>query len=146
MLKLFFRLALILLGAWLTYHFSQDVLKPIQYKMTGEQVTGRIEGFVAGRGNGSMQLENSGIRKGKRKARRPVFRYPVNATDSLSSRNGSGTMFRLFQYELNEKVQVVFSKNNPQDGYIFSFKTIFVSFLLMLFGVFMMYLGVARKM
>jgi hypothetical protein len=146
MTKLFFRLALLLLGAWLTYHFSQDVLKPMQYKMTGEQVTGRIEGFVAGRGNGSMQPESSGVRKGKRKARRPVFRYPINASDSLSARNGSGVMSRLFQYELDEKVQVVFPKNSPHDGYIFSFKTIFVSFLLMLFGVFMMYLGVTRRM
>jgi hypothetical protein len=145
MLKLFFRIALILLGAWLAYHFSHDVIKPIEYKMTGEQVTGRIEGFVAGR-NGSMQPESSGIRRGKRKARRPVFRYPINAIDSVSSKNGSGVMFLLAQYDLNEKVQVVFPKNNPSDGYIFSFMTIFVSILLTLFGVFMMYLGVARRL
>lgn len=145
MLKLFFRISFLLLGAWLTYHFSQDVIKPLQYKITGEQVTGHIEGFVTGR-NGSMQPESSGIRKGKRKARRPVFRYAINATDSLSSRNGSGVMFNLFQYELNEKVQVVFPKNNPSDGYIFNFMSIFASALLTLFGVFMMYLSVARRL
>lgn len=144
MLKIFFRIAFILLGAWLTYYFSQEVIKPIQYKISGEQTTGRIEGFVAGR-NGSMQPESSGIRNGRRKARRPVFRYPISSTDSVSSRNGSGVVFNIFQYELNEKVQVVFPKNDPKDGYIFSFMPIFASTLLTLFGIFMMYLGVARR-
>ncbi len=144
MLKIFFRISFFLLGLWLTFHFSQEIIKPIQYKISGGQAIGRVEGFVAGR-NGSMQPESSGIRNGTRIARRPVFRYAINATDSVSSRNGSGVLFNLFQYELNEKVRVVFPKSDPKDGYIFSFMTIFVSFLLMLFGVFTMYLGFARS-
>jgi Protein of unknown function (DUF3592) len=148
MLKLFFRLALVLLGLWLAYQFGRDVVKPLHYKMTGEQVEGRVEGFLAGRFSPSMQPENTGMRNGKRKARRPVFRYPIalNSSDSLSGRNGSGVLFTFFQYNLNEKVTVVFPKNDPKDGYILSFSTIFVSFILFLFGLFMAYLGVARNM
>ena len=147
MVKLFFRTALFLLGLWLSYHFGSDVLKPFYYKITGEQAVGRVEGFLAGRYNPSVQLENSGVRNGRLKARRPVFRYPIasNSRDSVSSSNGSGVMYLLFQYDLNDKVSVVFPKNNPKDGYIFGFMSIFVSFLLFLFGLYMAYLGVGKN-
>jgi Protein of unknown function (DUF3592) len=147
MTKLIFRILFIGLGAWLLYLFGKDVIKPIQYKFSGEQVTGRIEGFIAGRGSGTVVTDNSGIRKGKTKARRPVFRYPIvqGSKDSLSSRQGSGVLFIIFQYELNEPVTVVFQKDNPADAYIFSLMTIFTSFLLTLLALYMLKIGITGR-
>jgi hypothetical protein len=143
MTQLFFRTAMFFLGLWLTYYFGTDTLKPIVYRMSGECVTGRIEGFLAGKYNPSVQPESTGIRNGNNKARRPVFRYPIapKATDSLSGRQGSGILFPLLQYNLHEKVTVVFPKNNPKDAYIFNFMTILVSFLLTLFSLYMVKMG-----
>jgi hypothetical protein len=147
MTKLIFRILFIGLGAWLLFLFGKDVIKPIQYKFSGEQVTGRIEGFIAGRGNGTVVTDNSGVRKGKNKARRPVFRYPIaqGSEDSLSSRQGSGVLFLIFQYELNESVTVVFPKGNPTDAYIFSLMTIFTSFLLSLLALYMLKIGITGR-
>jgi Protein of unknown function (DUF3592) len=147
MTKLIFRILFIGLGAWLLYLFGKDVVKPIQYRISGEQVTGRVEGFIAGRGNGTVVTDNTGVRKGKLKARRPVFRYPVaeGSKDSMSSRQGSGVLFVVFQYDLGEPVSVVFPKANPADAYIFSLMPIFTSFLLSLLAIYMLKIGVTGR-
>lgn len=147
MTKLIFRVLFISLGAWLLYLFGKDVIKPIQYKILGEQVTGRIEGFIAGRGSGTVVTENTGVRKGKLKARRPVFRYPTaeGSKDSMSSKQGSGVLFMVFQYDLDERVSVVFPKSNPADAYIYSLSTIFSSLLLSLLAVYMLKIGVTGR-
>jgi hypothetical protein len=147
MTKLFFRIAFLLLGLWLVYLFGNDVQKTIRYKIGGESVTGRIEGFLAGRNSTTVQTDNGGVRRGKRKARRPVYRYPTspNATDSLSAANGSGVLFFVFQYEMDEKVNVVFPKNNPKDAYIFSFANLLGSLLPLLLSFYMIKIGVSGR-
>jgi hypothetical protein len=148
MTKSFFRIAFFFLGIWLAYLFGNDMQKTIRYKIGGVSVTGRIEGFLAGRNSTTVQTDNSGVRRGKRKARRPVYRYPTtsNATDSLSASKGSGVLFFVFQYEMDEKVNVVFPKDNPSDAYIFNFASLFGSLLPLLFSIYMIKIGVTGRL
>ncbi len=144
MLKLFFQVLLLGLGAFLTYSFGQDMLAPIRYKATGSTVEGRISGFLAGRNTPSVQREPDGVRKGKRRARRPVFRYPTapDAVDSLEARGSTGALFTVFNYALYEKVTVVFEKGNPANAHIFGFQPIFTAFLCTLLGLYMIKIGI----
>lgn len=147
MTKLFFRLAFIGLGGFLLYAFGGDTVKTVWYRATGEVVEGRISGFLAGRNNPSVQQESTGVRKGKRKARRPVFRYPVaeGATDSLEGRSGAATFFTFTQYDLHERVPVVFAKGKPEDAYLFGIQMILMNTLLSLFALYMMSIGIRGR-
>ncbi|NUO03433.1 MAG: hypothetical protein HUU01_22705 [Saprospiraceae bacterium] len=147
MTKLFFRLALLGLGCFLLYTFGEDTIKTIWYRATGEVVEGRISGFLAGRNNPSVQLESTGVRKGKRRARRPVFRYPVaeGAKDSLEGRSGASAFFTFTQYDLHERVSVVFAKGKPEDAYLFGIQMILANTLLSLFAIYMMSIGIRGR-
>lgn len=147
MTKLFFRLAFLGLGGFLLYAFGGDTVKTVWYRVTGEVVEGRISGFLAGRNSPSVQLESTGVRNGRLKARRPVFRYPVadGATDSLEGRSGAATFFTFTQYVLNERVPVVFAKGKPEDAYLFGIQMILMNTLLSLFSIYMMSIGIRGK-
>lgn len=148
MIKFIFRIALFGLGLFVTYSFGSSFIKPLMYRFSGEKVEGKIIGFLAGRYTPSVQQGSTGVRNGRTKARRPVFRYPkaVGSTDSLTSRSDASAFFSFTQYELGETVSVVFSKNNPQNGYIYGFQLILMDFLLAGLGVLMLYIGVGGKL
>lgn len=135
------------LGVFVTYSFGMDAVAPIRYRVTGTCVEGRISGFLAGRNSPSVQREPDGVRKGKRRARRPVFVYPTasGATDSLEARSRSGTLFTFLNYDLNERVTVVFDPKEPTTAYIFGFWVIISSFLLTLLGLYMIRMGLLGK-
>lgn len=145
MLKLFFRVMLLGLGLFLSYIFGKEIIEPIQFKTTGVQVEGRVHGFVAGRGKGSIQPEATGVRKGKRRARRPAFMYPVavGSTDSLEGRSSTAALFS--NYALNEKVTVVFDPKAPQHAYIFGWQLIFMAILCTLLGLYMVKIGLTGR-
>ena len=108
---------------------------------------GRISGFLAGRNSPSVQREPTGVRKGKTRARRPVFVYPTApaAHDSLEGRSSTGGFVVFGNYELNERVTVVFSQNNPASAHIFGFQLILTALLVTLLGLFMIRIGVLGK-
>lgn len=147
MLKLIFRILLTGLAIFIFYSFGIGLGKTVWYRMNGTVVEGRVSGFLAGRNSPSVQMEPTGVRNGKLKARRPVYTYPVaeNATDSLTSRSGIGTLFTFSQFSLNERVTVVFDPDNPGDSYIFSGGLLLSSLLLILFGLYVLYMGVVGK-
>lgn len=148
MLKFFFRLALFGLGLFTTYSFGRETVEPIWYRITGTKVEGRISGFLAGRNSPSVQREPDGVRKGKRRTRRPVFVYPTApaALDSLEGRSGSRAFFTFSNYELNERVSVVFAKNNPTNAHILGWQLIGSSLLVTLLGLYMIRIGVLGKL
>jgi hypothetical protein len=145
MLKLFFRIALFCLGAWLSYMFGSAMLKTITYRFTGTVVEGRVMGFTRLRGTSVLE-EGVGTKGGKRRARLPVFRYASPSGDSLIQKSQVGVFFSFSQFELNEKVKVVHSATAPDDAYIFDFQLIVVQFVLLLFSLFMMSLGFRRSL
>ena len=147
MIKLFFRLAFLGLGGFLLYIFGGNTVKTVWYRATGEVVEGRISGFLAGRNTPSVQLESTGVRNGKRRARRPVFQYPVavGAKDSLEGRSDAATFFTFTQYDLHERVPVVFAKGKPEDAYLFGIQMILVNTLLSLFSLYMMSIGIRGR-
>jgi len=101
---------------------------------------------VAGRGR-SIQTESTGVRKGKRRARRPAFRFlPAGAADSLTVKSNTGAMFTFSQYELGEKVKVVFRKDNPEDAYIFGLQIIITQLLCLLLALYMIKIGITGKL
>ncbi len=148
MLKLIFRLLFLGLGLFVVYHFGRDTVAPIWHRMTGVHVEGRISGFLAGRNSPSVQREPDGVRKGKRRARRPVFMYPVGtgAPDSLEGRSSTGAFMVLGNYRLNDRVTVVFDKAKPTSAYIFGGSLIFGAFLCTLLGLYMIRIGVLGKL
>jgi Protein of unknown function (DUF3592) len=147
MLKLFFRILLFGLGIFTLYFFGGNIVKVFSYRMTGEVVEGRIVGFAAGRTGNTMVEDGSGRRNGKTKARRPFFRYPTAAgsTDSLTERSDVSAS-TLSNYEIGEKVTVVFSKDKPQDSYIFGTQVILFNLLVICLGLFMLWMGIGGKL
>jgi hypothetical protein len=147
MLKLFFRVLLFGLGVFTLYIFGGNIVKVFSYRMTGEVVEGRIVGFAAGRNGQTMQEEATGVRNGKRKARRPFFRYaPVaGSIDSLTERSDVSAS-TISNYEIGEKVTIVFSKDKPQDSYIFGTQVILFNLLVVCLGLFMLWMGIGGKL
>lgn len=147
MLKIVFRILLFGLGVFVTYTFGRDTVEPLWYRVAGVQVEGRISGFLAGRNSPSVQREPDGVRKGKRRARRPVFVYPTatGVTDSLEGRSSTSASLILGNYALHDRVSVVFPKNNPQNAYIFGFQVIGLAFLCTLLGLYMIRMGLLGK-
>jgi hypothetical protein len=139
-----FRILLFGLGLFFTYSFGRDTVEPIWHSLTGTRVEGRISGFLAGRNSPSVQRDPDGVRKGKNRARRPVFMFPTSAggLDSLEARSSSSTFFSFSNYKLNERVTVVFAKNEPANAHILGFQLIATSFMLTLLGLYMIRLGV----
>lgn len=148
MLKFFFRIALLGLGLFSTYTFGRGTFEPIWYRVAGTRVKGRISGFLAGRNSPSVQREPDGIRKAKRRTRRPVFVYPIApaALDSLEGRSSGSTFFTFSNYDLNERVTVVFAQNNPSNAHIWGWQLIGTSFLVTLLGLYMIRIGVLGKL
>jgi hypothetical protein len=147
MVKLFFRIAFIGLGLFVTYSFGKDALLPIYYRVTGTVVEGRISGFLAGRVGPSVQPEPDGIRNGKRRARRPAFMYPTapGGRDSLEGRSSTGAFFVFTNYELNERVTVVYSSNDPKEAYILGFQMIIGAFLCVALGLYALKIGITGR-
>lgn len=146
MRKLFFRVLLIGFGAFILYIFGGNLFKTFAYRLTGEAVEGRIVGFSAGRNGKTIVEDGSGVRNGKRKARRPFFRYPIRegSTDSLTERSDVSATI-IANYEIGEAVTVVFSKSNPQDSYLFGIQMIMMNLLVSFVGVFALYMGVSGR-
>jgi len=148
MLKFIFRLLFLGLGLFATYSFGRDMIEPLWLRVTGVKVEGRISGFLAGRNSPSVQREPDGVRKGKRRARRPVFVYPTapGALDSLEGRSNTSSLFTFANYTMNERVPVVFSKNNPTHAYILGWQLFLTAFLVTLLGLYMIRIGVLGKL
>jgi Protein of unknown function (DUF3592) len=145
MLKFFIRIALLGLGLFLAYSFGQDFVSPLRYRVTGTTVEGRISGFLAGRNSPSVQREPDGVRKGKRRARRPVFVYAVGA-DSLEARSSTGTLMTMFNYSLNERVTVVYNPNDPKEAYIFGFLILLSALLCICLALYMIKIGITGRL
>lgn len=146
-MKFFFKIALFCLGGFLTYTFGRDVVEPWWFNINGTRVEGRIAGFTRVRNGTSVLQEADGVRKGKRRARRPVFRYPSapGSSDSLQATSSTTATLLLGNYRLHEKVPVVFSKNDPANAYILGVQLTGTAFLCMLLGIFMMWMGLKRE-
>lgn len=147
MLKFIFRILLFGLGLFTTYTFGRDTFEPIWYRVAGINVEGRISGFLAGRNSPSVQREPDGIRKGKRRSRRPVFVYPTapGSLDSLEGRSSTSAFMLFGNYALHERVTVVFDKNNPGHAHIFGAQLIGMAFLVTLLGLFMIRMGLLGR-
>lgn len=145
MLKVFFRIAFVALGLYLSYVFGGSAAKSIWYRVSGAYTEGRVIGFVAGRGR-SIQMEGTGVRKGKTRARRPAFRFvAAGQPDSITVRSNVGVLLSFSQYELNERVTVVYNKNQPDDAYLFGFQIIMTQLLCLLLALFMLKIGITGK-
>ena len=149
MLKLIFRILFVGLGLFTTVSFGKDAFLPVWHKITGVSVEGRIIGFLAGGTRSTTVLqESTGVRKGKRKSRRPVFRYPVapGSADSLEAHSSVGT-FQIFgTFETGDKVPVVFAKSEPANARIFNIQMMFISLLVVLLGLYMLRIGILGRL
>ena len=149
MLKFIFRILFFGLGLFTTYTFGREMLEPLWLRVTGVKVEGRISGFLAGRYGSSVQREPDGVRNGKRRARRPVFKYsnPAStAADSLEARSSARTLFSFSNYALNERVPVVFSKNDPTNAHILGWQLIMSSMIVTLLGLYMLRIGLLGRL
>ncbi len=145
MLKFFFRIAFVALGLFICYFFGGSAAKTIWYRVSGAHTEGQVIGFVAGRGR-SIQMEGTGVRKGKTRARRPAFRFAVpGQADSITVRSGTSVLFSFSQYELHERIPVVYDKSHPEDAYIFGFQILLTQLLCLLLALFMIRMGLTGK-
>lgn len=138
---------LVIGGFILMYIIGKPVVETIQYRVMGEQTEGRIIGF-RGRGTStSVFNENTGKSGSKNRSRRPVYRYPVTegSLDSLDGYSKSTIIIPWMNFELNEKINVVFDKNEPSNSHIFSIGIIFTDTLLLLLSLYMIKLGVTKR-
>ena len=137
------------LGIFITYTFGKDTVLPVWHKMTGVSVEGKVAGFLAGRGASKTVVnEPTGVRKGKRRSRRIVFRYPSapGSTDTLQNHSSMGTFMLFGTFETGDTVPVVFAEDNPAEGRIFNGQLIFLAFLGSLLGLYMIRIGLLGRL
>ncbi len=148
MLKVIFRILFFGLGLFTIYIFGRATVEPLWQRVTGTHVEGRISGFLAGRNAPSVQREPDGVRKGKRRARRPVFAYlpAPGAPDSLEGRSSTSAFMPFGNYRLHERVTVVFDKSDPANAHIFGAQLIAMAFLVTLLGLYMLRIGVLGRL
>ncbi len=145
MLKFIFRIAFVLLGAFLLYLGSSGLYKPLLFKTQGVQVEGEIIGFYAGKYGASVQPESKGMRNGRNRARRPAFRFPLGnaAGDSLTGKESAPQIFQ--KYQMGQVVQVVYPQADPADARIFDMRELGGWLLLILGGLVMGAMGIFPK-
>jgi hypothetical protein len=148
MKKLIIQIAMLGLGIFITYTFGRDAFLPIRYRLTGTVVEGRISGFLAGRGSGTVLTESDGVRSGKRRARKPVFVYPASASgmDSLESRSSTAALTLISNYKMHERVTVVYHPDQPQEAYLFGFQIITGALLCVILGLYACKIGVTGRL
>ena len=131
------------MGIFLIYSGGAGLLKPALYAATGVRVEGQIIGFWAGKTNSSVQEGDNALRNGKRKNRKPAYRYPIapGATDSLTGKNTvAGLLWNSF--EKGDKVSVVFPKDNPSDAWILDYSGAGRNILFVLVGCLFAYMAI----
>jgi hypothetical protein len=143
MKRFFIGLCMLCMGLFLIYTGVSGIIKPALYAVTGVRVEGKIIGFWAGRSNSSVQEDDSAIRNGKLKNRKPAYRYPtaVGAKDSLTGKN---TLAPLLwnSFEKGEKVTVVFPKEDPADAWILDYGSVGRNILFLLVGALFAYIAI----
>lgn len=142
-----FRVLLVSGGIVLLYIFGKPMAESIQYRFTGTSVQGIVAGF---RGSGSSKTvfeENTSRKNAKRRSRRPVYRYPVaeGSLDSLTGYASSTVLVPWFNFEMHEKVTIVFDPQKPEKSHLFSLGVLFTDLLLILLCLFMVRLGFVRR-
>ncbi|MEZ4984478.1 MAG: hypothetical protein R2795_05480 [Saprospiraceae bacterium] len=147
MLRFIFRILFVVLGLGIFGYFGFDAVAPLWYRVTGTVVEGRVIGFLAGKHSPSVQPEPTGVRKGRRLARRPVFRHPValGAKDSLDTRSRTGGFLLFGHYDLHQSVTVVMPKGQPERAQILGFRLMFMGVIASLFGLFIAWMGWSGK-
>lgn len=141
-----FRVLLVLGGIVLIYIIGKPMVETIQYQLTGSSVQGTIIGFRGSKTSTSVFAENTAKKRGKYRARRPVYRYPikVGSLDSLDGYAKSTIIIPWLNFDLHENVKVVMDKNNPVKSHIFSPGIFFTDFLLLLLCLYMIKLGIKK--
>ena len=147
MMAALFRILLITGGFILLYIIGNPLLEKIRYKWSGQTVEGRVIGFRGSKSSKTVFEKNTARKHKGRRSRRPVFRYPVApaSLDSLDGFSGSAILIPWFNYEINDKVEVVMHKDDPEKAHIFGIGLIFTDLLLLAFCVFMIFLGFYKR-
>ncbi len=131
------------MGIFLIYSGGEGIVKPTLYAVTGVRVEGQIIGFWAGKTNRTVQQEDTALRSGKLKNRKPAYRYPIaiGAKDSLTGRN---TVAGLFwnSFEKGDIVTVVFPKGDPSDAWILDYSGVGRNLLFVLVGCLFAYIAI----
>lgn len=124
------------------YIVGKPMTETIYNKFSGSVVEGRIIGF-RGKGTSTAVLEQNYGKKYK--ARRPVYRYPatMGSLDSLDGFSSSGILLPWLNFNLNDKVTVVFPENEPQKSHIYSIGIFFSDLVLLLLCLYMVKLGIS---
>lgn len=142
-----FRILLVLGGCLLAYIIGKPALETLQYRFSGQHVEGRIIGF-RGRGTSTTIFEENAGKSGRKtRSRRAVYRYPTSegSLDSLDGYSKSVILLPWLNFELNEKVSVVFPLKEPDNSHIFSIGCMLSDVVLLLLCLFMIKLGVTRS-
>lgn len=142
-----FRIMLVIGGIILVIITGKPLVDKFSYKFSGFEVEGRIIGFRGSKSSKTIFQENTAKKTKGKRSRRPVFRYPI-ASESLDSLDGfsqSVSLLPWMNYELNDKVEVVMDKNDPEKAHIFGIGLILTNILMVLFSFFIVGLGLYRR-
>lgn len=142
-----FRLLLIAGGLILLYIIGKPLVETIRYKWAGQTVEGRVIGFRGSKSSKTVFEENTARKHKGRRSRRPVFRYPIApaSLDSIDGFSASVILIPWFNYEINDKVEVVMDKNDPEKAHIFGLGLMLTDLLLVVFCFFIIMLGFYRR-
>lgn len=142
-----FRLLLVLTGIFLLYIIGKPFVNTLQDRFVGGSAEGIVIGFRGKGASKAILMDGDGAYKQKKKARRPVFRYPRSegSIDSVTVFSTSTSFFTFLNFELGEKVTVVYPKNKVESGHIWSTTLLATDMVLVLFSFFMIYLAFKKS-
>lgn len=146
--KLFFRLMLVGLGGWLVFMGAQDTFYPVSYRLTGTVVEGKVIGFWAGRVSHSIQPENTAMRNGHFFARPAAYQFPAEPGGVLAYTGKYRISYTpsFNPFEMGEAVTVVFPQGQPGQAYLFAASSLAGGMMILGFGLWCLYLGLAGRL
>ena len=129
-------LVLIIAGIGILGFWGSALYKIVTYSLTETTVEAKIIGYKIS-SNGARMVKSNKTLSG----RSPFFEFKTNTNKIIKSYSKSPQIFMLFNYELNEKVEVAYPSINPQKAILISWKEIPGLILMIGFGLITIIVG-----
>jgi len=129
-------IVMLLVGLAITGFWGFGLFKIVTYPFTGTITQAKVIGYKVSR-NGARMVKNNRSLSGKS----PFFEFITNDNQTIKSYSQSPQIFVLFNYQIDEKIEVAYPKNEPKKAVIISWKEIPGLVLMIAIGILAVVVG-----
>ena len=129
-------ITMLIIGMGIVAFWGNSLYKVLAYPLTGTSTEAKIIGYKISRNGAKMVTTNR-----KLSGRSPFFEFISDDGQTIKSYSKSPQIFVLFNYQIDEKIEVAYPKNEPKKAVIISWKEIPGLFLMMGIGFLILIVG-----